>query len=396
LIPLFLVRSNHVLVRLGAAPVCRQAGSFGDGLNLIQAILLARGNHGTFVTAVLFGGVCGLHLFYRGFRMLQRKRLIENTPTSTIRAAAMGLIEVNGLATGPYTLTAPVTGFPCYYYRSIAWQMRKSGKNEHWEKIVDESLHVPFYVDDNTGRLLVDPQGAEMDIHRDFCETYSNTLFSINAGVPGNVAGFLARHGVDCDQKTKVEEFCIKPKNSLFILGTLAQNHGVETSGTPVRSLVTDLPKVVPGSPVLSFQPLLASKNQAVGLQTKNAASPSSGMSQQQKVSAALLKAGITSPGAWAVAGIMDPTSALHYSAVTATSGMEHGAAAVQTALEPFEKQPVTVLMKGTRDQTFYISWKSQRDILQSLSWKCGAMIWGGPAMTLLAAYILSTYFGWF
>jgi len=31
----------------------------------------------------------GMYLFYRGFRLLQRKRLILNTPASKIRSASM-------------------------------------------------------------------------------------------------------------------------------------------------------------------------------------------------------------------------------------------------------------------------------------------------------------------
>ena len=53
------------------------------------------------------GASVGVYLFYRGFRMLQRKRLIMNTPQCKIRSAAMGLIEISGLAAGPYTITAP-------------------------------------------------------------------------------------------------------------------------------------------------------------------------------------------------------------------------------------------------------------------------------------------------
>jgi hypothetical protein len=52
--------------------------------------------------ALAFVGVfAGVYLFYRGFRFLQRKRLILNTPASKIRSAAMGLVEINGLAVGP-------------------------------------------------------------------------------------------------------------------------------------------------------------------------------------------------------------------------------------------------------------------------------------------------------
>jgi threonine/homoserine/homoserine lactone efflux protein len=63
--------------------------------------------------ALAFVGVfAGVYLFYRGFRFLQRKRLILNTPASKIRSAAMGLVEINGLAVGPYTMLAhrPRTG----------------------------------------------------------------------------------------------------------------------------------------------------------------------------------------------------------------------------------------------------------------------------------------------
>ena len=37
----------------------------------------------------LLGAGAGLYLFYHGFRLLQRKRLIMDTPSSKIRSAAM-------------------------------------------------------------------------------------------------------------------------------------------------------------------------------------------------------------------------------------------------------------------------------------------------------------------
>ncbi|MGH9529167.1 MAG: GIDE domain-containing protein [Terriglobales bacterium] len=366
------------------------------------------GSDGRLLAAAMFGAFGGVYLFYRGFQVLQRKRLIENTPTSKIRGAALGLVEVSGLATGPYTLPAPVTGFPCYYYRSVAWQIKRTGKNEHWEKVADESLHVPFYINDNTGTLLVDPQGAEMDIHRDFCETYSKSLFDTNISVPSGVAGFLERHGIEFDKKTKVEEFCIKPKNSLFILGTLSQNHGVAVSCTPVRSLVANLPKFYQPGPALSFQPPLSRDNgiravedagpaQIVRLQGSHDPGESSGMTKQGKVASALVKAGITNPAAWAAAGVMDMGSPKTMPSLqSATSAISGGAAAVRTALEPFDFHPATVLMEGTRNSAFYISWRSQRDVVKSLGWKSALMIWGGPALTVISVYVLSTYFGGF
>src|SRR5262249_12867338 len=95
--------------------------------------------------------------------------------------------------------------------------------------------HVPFFLDDNTGRVLVDPQGAEMDIHRDFQEEFDHSVLSGSLELPGNVTSFLARHGVAPEHKIKVEEHCIKPKNALFILGTLAEKPSVAVHPSPSR-----------------------------------------------------------------------------------------------------------------------------------------------------------------
>jgi hypothetical protein len=62
---------------------------------------------------VLFGP----YFFWRGFRELQYKRLIMDTPRSTIRGAALGRLELSGKAVGPYTLVAPLIHTECFYYR---------------------------------------------------------------------------------------------------------------------------------------------------------------------------------------------------------------------------------------------------------------------------------------
>ena len=106
-------------------------------------------------------------------------------------------------------------------------------------------------------------------------------------------------------------------------------------------------------------------------------------MSQQQKVAAALLKAGISSPAAWAAAGV---------------SAAGPGHAVVQTIADPaspggtaqsnaFDPHPPVVLMKGSNNKTFLISWRSQQEVARSLGWKCALMIWGGPALALLSLY---------
>src|SRR5256885_7174413 len=58
----------------------------------------------------MLGVAAGIFLFFRGFRMLQYKRLILNTPFSKIRSASMGLVEISGTPNGPQTIASPITG----------------------------------------------------------------------------------------------------------------------------------------------------------------------------------------------------------------------------------------------------------------------------------------------
>jgi len=356
-------------------------------------------------------GFCaGIGLFFQGFRLLQRRRLILDTPFSKIRSAPMGLVEINGLAIGPYTMVAPITSRPCYYYRTLVWEWKQSGKNKQWVKVAGECMHVPFFVDDNTGRLLVDPRGADLDLHRDFQQEFCDGFFTTKSPAPPNVTGFLTRHGIVTSNKIKVEEFCIKPKNSLFILGTLAENPGPALTSTPIQELETihsagsisfstgpisfstgssgmgnidvgQLARHLVGSP-------LAAQTQ-VHLTTDVQASQSASASSQQGIGDAMLKAGISKPAAWAAAGL---TSAAGTGVQTAR---DSSASALSnpsnTESEPaangFDAHPRVLLMKGANNKTFLISWRSQREVARALGWKCTLMIWGGPVLTLLSLY---------
>jgi hypothetical protein len=391
----------------------------GSALTLLQALIIYSGTYSgenSWLWAVVSLGF-GAYCFYRGFILLARRNLILDTPASKIRSASIGLVELSGLAGGPYTLRAPLTGMPCYYYRTLAWQLKQSGKSSHWEKVADEALYVPFYLDDNSAKVLVDPQGAELDLHRDFQEEFHTSFFSTQLEVPGNAASFLMRHGIDTDKKLKLEEYAIKPKNALFVLGTLAPNPGLRVSATPVRdvsddpirsafrlqisqefatsvadSLTEGLGRPHP-LPSVAFRPPdePAISPETIRLQGGESPSLAVDMNQQQKLAAALMKAGITNPAAWDAAGVEYPDAG---GTAVATSAAGGGTAVADPA-SAFDLNPETVLMKGENNRTFFISWRSQRDLAQSLGMKSRLMIWGGPTLTLLSLYWLLAHFGW-
>jgi hypothetical protein len=105
----------------------------------------------------VIGVTLGPYFFWRGFRLLQHKRLIMDTHRSTIRAAALGRVEITGKAMGPYTLVAPMSHTDCLYYRLVIESNPQGDLNN--------SIHemcTPMFLDDGTGTLMIFPHGSEL------------------------------------------------------------------------------------------------------------------------------------------------------------------------------------------------------------------------------------------
>jgi E3 Ubiquitin ligase len=362
---------------------------------------------------MVIGIVAGIALFCRGFRMLQFKRLVLNTPFSKIRSASMGLVEVSGIAIGRQTIPAGITGAPCYYYCATAWELRQSGKSRVWKKVAEETLYVPFFVDDSTGRLLVDPQGADLDVHRTFRDEFDKSLFGSNM-FPENVMQFLVRNGIGASGNIRLEEHCIEPGYPLFILGTLAQN--------PHRGDCLPAAHVpVPSSSIRSrssfsfsfgsangwFQGLTGISTTAFG--SAGAQIPMSRIADAppQRIAASTTVAA----GNWSSVSIDDVHPAFKDTQAQAPAREVAAPAGVAIAERPpaperpqtatasqnagFDAHPAVVLTKGIDSDPFAISSQSQRDIVRALAWKSTACIWGGPLLTLVCFYILSEVLGW-
>lgn len=165
------------------------------------------------------GGLAtGLYLFFQGFRLLKRKRWIEDTPISKIAGAAIGQVKVFGRATGPYTLLSPLAGVDCYYYRAVARSGQRRENQQPLESRAAETIFAALFVEDETGRLMIDPRGAQLDLPPEFEETISGESMSECA------RRFLQRHGLSTESQTTVSEYAIKPGDPLLVLGTLGES----------------------------------------------------------------------------------------------------------------------------------------------------------------------------
>jgi hypothetical protein len=86
----------------------------------------------------------------------------------------MGLVEIAGTARAKFELlTARCSGTPCLYYRHITEKRVRTRNGSHWRKISESSSTTYFYIEDATGRILIDPMNARMNLRRDYFYTES-------------------------------------------------------------------------------------------------------------------------------------------------------------------------------------------------------------------------------
>jgi E3 ubiquitin ligase len=321
----------------------------------------------------LLGVAAGLYSFVVGFRLLARKHLIADTPTSRVSSASMGLIEVTGRVNAPYTIPAAITGNSCLLYRTVAWQQGDSRRRNEWDKVAEENQHVPFFLDDGSGQVPVNAQGAELDLERDYRGEFDASPFSFT-GLPDPVSSFLARNGVTANRRIRIEEWTIKPNESLFVVGTLTENIGAQSSPSDTRG--ADEAKSLTRPEIIRLSPEILPSTAA-------------DMTLQGKIAAALTRAGIQKPEAWAAAGISTETAVQpgrQISQIRVNGQVRREAPETAGNFNP--ASPV-VLGKGENNPTFLISWQSRQDVIRSLGWKSMAMVFGGGGLMLMAIYVL-------
>lgn len=97
---------------------------------------------------------------------LSRSRLIADTPTSKLRSAAQGYVELEGYARmmSGEPIYAPLSGKPCVWYR---YRVEQRGRDTHdgsdgWNTIEAGVSEAIFHLADETGLCIVDPDGAEV------------------------------------------------------------------------------------------------------------------------------------------------------------------------------------------------------------------------------------------
>mgnify|MGYP001567447363 CR=1 FL=1 len=173
--------------------------------------------------AITFLAGGALYLGWRAFRSLHNARIIVDIPTSKARSAHQGYVELEGVGRlmDGQPIVAPLSGLPCVWYRYQIEERvttHSGGRTQRrWVTVERGQSDEVFWLEDDTGRVAVDPEGAEVTPrHKDVWHSRS-----LMAALPLTTAinAFLAAHTGSNPYRFTEER--IKPGDPVYALGLL-------------------------------------------------------------------------------------------------------------------------------------------------------------------------------
>jgi hypothetical protein len=279
----------------------------------------------------------GIWYFFKGFKYLHRKRIVENIPTSTIRSLALGLIELNGKAKKAKLIKSPVTNTDCVYYRYKV--ERYEGK--HWTTVAQgNSDDCAFLLDDGSGSITVLPGDAEliMPANYEFETGISNQPHSVLKYFLE--ANSIKYKGLLGTYPTRCKEWCIRPDENIYVLGTAKKiNDSLDMRKEKLMKRISEL------------------KDDSAGMAEVD-----------------LDKDGKISSEEWDMA----------------VAKIEQKLLEEELKFCQADDLANVAISKGDEEETFIISNYSQKDLIKKLFWQSFSGVFGGAVLSLAAlAYLL-------
>jgi len=141
---------------------------------------------------IIIGVILTLACLIAAFRILQKKRLIDDMPTSKTLGVFIGLAELKGTAETDKPLTSYLAGAPCVLFKwkiEEHWSRTLTGigakgvpttrHESGWTTVAKDEQLTPFYLKDDKGVIRIIPEGAEIQDKEIFNKTcrFSDPLY---------------------------------------------------------------------------------------------------------------------------------------------------------------------------------------------------------------------------
>jgi len=117
--------------------------------------------------------VSAISLFFWGWELFNKQRLIEAIPLATIKSVPMGLVRISGRAVRNNPLVTPITERDCVFFKYLIEKnvIALSGNRTEVEEDVSAE---PFWLEDSTGRILIEPYNCEPALKKRYFHTESD------------------------------------------------------------------------------------------------------------------------------------------------------------------------------------------------------------------------------
>jgi hypothetical protein len=174
----------------------------------------------------LIGGIIAL----TGLKNLARRKRILATPTSPVRQARGGPVEIKGriVPSEQGVLMAPFSGRHAVWTRVTVEERRSRGRSSYWATIINESDGRSFFVDDGSGEVArILPQAANVILERQ--SVASSGTFR---DAPPHLEAFLQSRGVKStgffgfNKQMRYQEELLAPGDSLYAIGLSRRDPG--------------------------------------------------------------------------------------------------------------------------------------------------------------------------
>lgn len=118
---------------------------------------------GSAIQLTLFAGLLGGIVFWAALATLHRRWTMSGISTSPCRSVCFGQTEVEG-RTAPLDqpLRTPIGGREAVWYEWDLREFRSRGRSGRWVTVEKRATAAPFWLEDESGRVLVRPRGAEV------------------------------------------------------------------------------------------------------------------------------------------------------------------------------------------------------------------------------------------
>jgi len=187
----------------------------------------------------------GIIIFLSGLRIFLRYRALARTREVPIRNIPRGLVGMHGKPTpvGSVLESSPITRTPCLFYKVDIEKEVIRNAVHRWSHDKTSVGGLLFYLDDGTGRVLVNPFGAECDLAphgtrevpqstssppaADFIGDAELIAYARSAPACGVVGTDLTDNISVVGLSTgryRFTEYCILPEHTYHVTGTCVEN----------------------------------------------------------------------------------------------------------------------------------------------------------------------------